>query len=478
MKKLIFIYDDRVITTPPVSNVIGERRWGSILHKRKLLSEYVQSCLQALSLPVEFRHVRFNEDFEVAIADSIEGSIPIYYHPSSVVPNIEQFVQMLNKGLISNIDFLIGDSKLLGAYLLNPDKLTSLIADRRSLSGANIFCLKQDDICLDIEEYQNCLTFFSGGFESRYFNSLYADKHLIVKSSEDKDKIKSEFNYYQLLPPSFQWWYVQPFDLIDDGASCSYSMERLYIPDMAIQWLHNSISLVDFDKFLDKVFYYLESRPTRIVSHEKFNSCMDLLYLKKLDQRFGDLQRSPSFELIDSLVKNCMNGSGVQGLIDRYKQIYSKHKNTDRPNIMSIGHGDLCFSNMLYDKNSGILRLIDPRGALEAEDLWMDPCYDIAKLSHSILGDYDWINNDAFAISLNSDSSLALTIERSHFNLLPYKKMFISKLEDRGHDVRMIRVLEASLFLSMLPLHLDNKRKVLAQIMRADSIITELEKND
>ena len=478
MKKLIFIYDDRVIAAPPVSNIIGERRWGSILHKRRLLSEYVQSCLQLLPSSIEFRHIRSNENLNVAIADSIDGSITIYYHPSSVVPNIERFVQLLNKGLISNVDFLIGDSKLLGAYLLNADKLMSLIFDKRSLSSANMLCLKQDDICLDIEEYQNCLAFFSGGFESRYFNQIDADNHLIIKASKNKDKIKSEFNYYQLLPPSLQRWFVQPFDLIDEGERCSYRMERLYIPDMAIQWLHNSISLVDFDKFLDKVFYYLESRPVRKVSHEEFSLSVDSLYLKKLDQRFWELQQSPSFGLIDALVTNCMNGSGVQSLMDRYRQIYSRYQNTHRQKIMAIGHGDLCFSNMLYEKNSGMLRLIDPRGASRSEDLWMDPDYDIAKLSHSILGDYDWINNDAFAISLNSDSSLALTIGHSNYDLLPYKKMFIGKLEDCGYDVRRMRMLEASLFLSMLPLHVDNKRKVLAQIMRADSIIKELEIND
>ena len=40
---------------------------------------------------------------------------------------------------------------------------------------------------------------------------------------------------------------------------------------------------------------------------------------------------------------------------------------------------------MLYSKEINLLRLIDPKGALTEEDLWTNPYYDIAKLSHSYL---------------------------------------------------------------------------------------------
>ena len=51
-----------------------------------------------------------------------------------------------------------------------------------------------------------------------------------------------------------------------------------------------------------------------------------------------------------------------------------------------VGHGDLCFSNMFYSKSNQYLKLIDPRGASSEHDLYTDPDYDVAKLSHSIQG--------------------------------------------------------------------------------------------
>ena len=49
---------------------------------------------------------------------------------------------------------------------------------------------------------------------------------------------------------------------------------------------------------------------------------------------------------------------------------------------LCIGHGDLCFSNMLYSKTTGLLKFIDPRGADKPSDLYMHSYYDVAKLSH------------------------------------------------------------------------------------------------
>ena len=53
-------------------------------------------------------------------------------------------------------------------------------------------------------------------------------------------------------------------------------------------------------------------------------------------------------------------------------------------------HGDLCLSNILacYDGN---VRFIDPRGS---DSIWLDEYYDMAKLSQSIMGGYDFIIND------------------------------------------------------------------------------------
>ena len=51
-----------------------------------------------------------------------------------------------------------------------------------------------------------------------------------------------------------------------------------------------------------------------------------------------------------------------------------------------IGHGDLCFNNILVDPNSGSLKLIDPKAYPDKSKNivgLVDPFYDLAKLNHS-----------------------------------------------------------------------------------------------
>jgi hypothetical protein len=56
--------------------------------------------------------------------------------------------------------------------------------------------------------------------------------------------------------------------------------------------------------------------------------------------------------------------------------------------------------------------------------------------------------------------------------------MFQRQLEKSGFDPGLIRLYEASLFISMLPLHIDRPRKVLAFAINADDILASLSIKD
>jgi hypothetical protein len=139
-----------------------------------------------------------------------------------------------------------------------------------------------------------------------------------------------------------------------------------------------------------------------------------------------------------------------------------------------MGHGDLCFSNMLYNKEICLLKLIDPKGARIEEELWTDPYYDLAKLSHSVCGRYDYINSGFHSISLDNNLLLSLEID---FDNLPYMRIFKEFCLNNGFDFTLVRLFEVSLFLSMLPFHMDNPQKVLSFILNAINIMEGLEKN-
>ena len=117
--------------------------------------------------------------------------------------------------------------------------------------------------------------------------------------------------------------------------------------------------------------------------------------------------------------------------------------------------------------------LIDPKGATSEDELWTHPFYDFAKVSHSVLGDYDFINNGLYTIGFTEDNQLTLDIR--HSNAAHLKQIFTDQLSAIGYDTRTVRLAEASLFLSMLPLHIDHPNKIVAFLLRAKSILDEIE---
>lgn len=142
-------------------------------------------------------------------------------------------------------------------------------------------------------------------------------------------------------------------------------------------------------------------------------------------------------------------------------------------NKLVTGHGDPCFSNTIYNKSTQTLKFVDTKGAMTEDELWTNPYYDVAKISHSICGRYDFFNNGLFEIKIKSDFSYELDIP---FNNKSFVKIFKEKAIENGFDFWTIRIYEASLFLSMLPLHIDNPYKVFGFILNAINILKEIEK--
>ena len=106
--------------------------------------------------------------------------------------------------------------------------------------------------------------------------------------------------------------------------------------------------------------------------------------------------------------------------------------------------------------------------------MWTDPYYDIAKLSHSVCGNYDFFNSGAYDIQLNSEMQFELNL---HFDNSKYKEIFKKYLEKSEYNYIMVRLYEASLFLSMLPLHIDNPNKVFGFLLNAINIMKEIKEN-
>ena len=272
-----------------------------------------------------------------------------------------------------------------------------------------------------------------------------------------------------------QHWFVMPFDYKETESESSYAMERLYMTDLAIKWVHGSIGQDEFKQILDMYFTFFHERGCIEITPSQFQAINDQLYVKKVLNRLENLKRLPAFSNIEKLLSASKSLASVDDIFYWYMEIKKKvERRIEYPCISVIGHGDPCFANAMYHYSTRTLKFIDPRGALTKEELYTDPYYDIAKLSHSICGNYDFFNNAMFDITIDDDFNYLLSIP---FDNSDYKKMFREKLEMCGYDYWTVRVYEASLFLSMLPLHIDYPYKVFGFSLNAIKILKEVESN-
>lgn len=143
----------------------------------------------------------------------------------------------------------------------------------------------------------------------------------------------------------------------------------------------------------------------------------------------------------------------------------------------TVIHGDLCLSNIVFDRRTGLLKVLDPRGSFGREGLHGDPRYDLAKLSHSLLGGYDFLVRGLFSLSWDSPDEIRFSIEdggRLH-SLGPLAKSWLEERAVRlGATLRQIRLLEATLFVSMVPLHSDRPLAQEAFLVRGLQIYSEV----
>lgn len=308
--------------------------------------------------------------------------------------------------------------------------------------------------------------------KTRFFNSLEIKKDIITKKSTIKTKIKKEYMYYKLLPDEMKIWMVEPFDYKENETTAQYSMKRIFTSDLAVKWTHNAISKDEFEKILKNSFYFINKRAKKNVSKEEYQKNEKQLYVEKVKSRIKEFKKNPIFYKFELLIKSGTRFNSIDEIIDYYFRIYEDSLNASKEYVSVIDHGDLCFSNMLYNTEKNELKLIDPRGALSEQELWTNPYYDVAKLSHSICGNYDFFNYNKYSIFLDNNLQYKLEIKNNNQEFISIFKKYVEK---NKFNYNLVRIYEASLFLSMLPLHMDYPQKVFGFLLNAINILDEIQ---
>lgn len=263
----------------------------------------------------------------------------------------------------------------------------------------------------------------------RFYNKIEMTSRGIRKTCNNSKKGEAEVFFYENVPDVLKSYFPQ---IMNHGSSADgyfYEIEKIQLFDMSRFLIHQSMSSSDWKTFFSEIKKYLSLSPFKKVGKEKVQASLHELLVKKLEQRLEE------FIFHNPHQKKSIQWSShlVAALEKNISQITAEN--------LYFSHGDLCFSNILYNKQTQELKLIDPRGSLDISGLYLPLFYDIAKLSHSVYGGYDRI-----MAQLEKPQEPPLSLEKEFALFVEHLKM----------DMSFIRLIEASLFLSMLPLHSDN----------------------
>lgn len=306
---------------------------------------------------------------------------------------------------------------------------------------------------------------------SRDFNHLEIDEvaGTLTKRSQKVSKFVDEINYYRQLPNDVSVFFPRLVDFSTDESDAFLTQEYYGYPSLAEMYVFENFDSSRWERIFD---HLLEIVKNRLGRHTASLDQQDLesIYLHKTSNRLEALEESGAsagrLTQVDELE---IDGEKMLGWPQLKLQLEDALSALCQVREGAIIHGDLCLSNILYDPRSGIGKFVDPRGSFGKSGIYGDPRYDVAKLYHSLMGGYDFIVNDLFAVREMEANRWAFSLRRRDEHREIQHRFEAVFLED--FDTFEVSLITGLLFLSMPALHYDQPARQVAMVLRGLQIL-------
>ena len=367
---------------------------------------------------------------------------------------------------------------------------------------------------------------------SRCFNqvTIHTKTGVVTKQSSSVKKLQQEVDFYQQLPQHLQIYFPRLVDsssnqhrhqlvqseqsdhhlthkiditanelVAAEPTSAWYSLEYYPYKSLSQYFVYYSLPLTYWSDVFDRLLaihqQFIEVTPaTKPLIHElqqdknshfktndmRVNSTTMLnqqqlynFYIDKLNQRISQAKENKVLAEILNAPIIRLNDKALLGF-NRLKPWLSDQIQRLSQQVKSgFIHGDLCFSNILFEPASGVIRLIDPRGDFMGSVNQGDPRYDLAKILHSVHGRYDFIINDLFVLQQDNLQFHFNTPQTPYLNQLE-QLLFTSLKQHAQYELNDLILLESLLFLTMLPLHDDQPKRQTAFLLTGLKLLNDV----
>jgi hypothetical protein len=309
----------------------------------------------------------------------------------------------------------------------------------------------------------------------RSFNELTITPDWIEKSSCNNQKIKAEANWFNTLPPMMRVYTPQFLGATDEDGRFSYRLEYLHHTALNELFVFAEIPAITWKNILSSCVDFLDSCLSHPAPKNATANHLNDLFGAKTESRLAEYCESQCININHKWLFNDEFSISLAELLDNSKRYLPSKKSHE-----TVLHGDFCFSNILYDFRTGRVKTIDPRGLTSDNKLTIygDIRYDLAKLSHSVLGMYDWIIAGYYSVDIDVNRiTFDLAGAHQHKEI---QQAFIELIESRFELTALnLYAMQIQLFLSMLPLHADEPKRqkaLFANAFRLFQILKRLER--
>ncbi len=361
---------------------------------------------------------------------------------------------------------------LVGCYFFNHlyilKKILNEFDDEEKLEISTIIkkLKKEEDIVTelarkwhDVGHLENYFSTKQFVLKTRYFNSLQFDDlgKNVVKTSKNDVKLINEINWYKNIPKDILELVPK---IIDSDVSDNPFIKLEYVkhPTLSELWLYSDFTSEFWKKIIHDlldIIHTFKKHKENVTEQEYYS-----IYFQKTVDRINELiKNNEIFKEIFDREHISINGKKLKNwrlIKDEIEQKIGRIYNKDDNCLI---HGDLYFSNILYNSENNKYKLIDPRGRW-GNGMSGDIKYDIAKIRHSIVGGFDTITNGLYTVTYEKTNGIDINVFQ------PENYQIISKELDieikKYWNLDEIKMIEGLLFISMLPLHEDNFERQLA----------------
>lgn len=308
----------------------------------------------------------------------------------------------------------------------------------------------------------------------RVFNRISFEDHMLVKQSRDTLKMRAEANWFENLPRALQTHVPRFLGRVERDFLAGYATEYLYLPVLSDLAAFGALPLTSWLEILAACFEFLDKcqaiRPPPGIpeaSPDFARRFGDEMITAKTWARLSAYAEASGLSLEAPIRVNGHGFASLRGAVERALGAIPP----TTPDHIRFWHGDVFFGNMLYDFTARRALAIDPRGQIAPGELclWGDWRYDLAKLSHSVIGQYDQIILGRARLFEEGPGDWRLDFAgRDHQDQI--EDIFLDRAGARyGLGRNELLGLTALLFFSMLPLHSDRpdlQRQMLANGLR------------